>query len=124
MDTLMNFQLGWLNKERLLFLIGIAFLLIGLTMFIAGGSAEKELKDKVLFEKSANLDTPILMPYDIKKMSDLNWTSERLIFLLLDAPQLEIDPPSPPDISESLVLPPPFPQPSSKGSSQGKGGVE
>lgn len=120
MDKLMNFQIGWLNKERLVFVIGIAGLIYGLVIFATSSTASYEAMKVVQYEKSTELDLRPIDSFDTTRLTAFAFKLERSLFTMLDAPQLEMDPPAPPTVSASLVPPPPYPQPSSKGHNRGE----
>ena len=116
MDAFMNFQFGWLNKEKLIFLLGLCVILFGLFTFFTGNSEGYSIPDKVVFNTS---DDVMIEPFPSIPSSRVKGMifpeKPRDLFLLLDAPQLNIDSPVPPTFGVPIVLPPAYPQPSSKG---------
>ncbi|MDZ7814570.1 MAG: hypothetical protein U5N86_00790 [Planctomycetota bacterium] len=116
MKKLLEFKFGWLNKERLLFLLGILVLLVGLFSYVTAGEPNVRPPQELLFtaDEQAMGETPEAFPFE--QISQIQWPeTERQLFTLLDAPQLDLPAPEPPELDVPLAAPPAFPQPASSG---------
>jgi hypothetical protein len=116
MEQLLNFKLGWLNKERLLFVLGLAFIVFGIYSFLFNSNPGYRKMDKVAFSVNEEALVPPrgYVSQDLVARIAFPEAGAKF-FMLLDAPQLELPAPVPPDFGLPVVLPPAFPQPSSSG---------
>ena len=120
MNNIMNFQLGWFNKERTLFAAGVVFLLFGLYSFLFVKGETKKPIEIVRFASSGDIYAEPLPVYKSEMMKKFGWdTHKRELFVMLDAPQLKLPAPDLPSAEILLIPPPPYPQPSAKSNEKG-----
>ena len=115
MQALLDFKFGWLNKERLLFVIGIVVLAFAAYSLAFAGSPGFTPVEKVTYKVNEEVMGPLPSFAEVSLAVKGNWRKDGAFFMLLDAPQLDLPAPEPPDFGLPLVLPPAYPQPSSSG---------
>ncbi len=115
MQALLEFKFGWFTKERVLFVIGLLVVVYAAYAFATAGSPGSGKVDKVTYRVNDEVLGALPGAVEASATSALNWRKDGAFFMLLDAPQLELPAPEPPDFGLPIVQPPAYPQPASSG---------
>ncbi len=115
MEKLRDFRMGWLNLERLLFLLSLALLIWAALGLLAGPAPSTVPPDSVRYSNPLGAAPERLPVLDASHIPPNPWTADQTVFALLSAPQLELPAPEPPPADTAVVPPPPYPQPMPRG---------